>query len=169
MKRRDFGKAIAGGVIGAGVAEAVTPFSANAQRAPRKNTLMHVGGDYHYVAGGKGADITGKENLEFNLRHGAKHLTVQISKRTPEGAWDLDDMKRMKDNCDKYGVVLEAIRMDSEYIMLRKGAERDRRLETHRRKYPESFPDRRQSHYLSLDFDTHPEKRAYAWTRWFYV
>ena len=30
MKRRDFGKALAGGVIGAGVADAVTPFSANA-------------------------------------------------------------------------------------------------------------------------------------------
>ena len=90
---------------------------------------MHVGGDYHYVAGGKGADITGKENLEFNLRHGVKHLTAQISKISAEGAWDLDDLKRMKDNCDKYGVVFEAIRMDSEYIMLGKGAERDRRLE----------------------------------------
>jgi len=46
---------------------------------------MHVGGDYHYVAGGRGADITGKENLEFNVRHGVEHLTVQISKRSPEG------------------------------------------------------------------------------------
>ena len=90
---------------------------------------MHVGGDYHYVAGGPGADITGKANLEFNVRHGVKHLTTQISKRSAEGAWDFDDMKRMKDNCDKYGVVLEAIRMDSDYIMLRKGAERDRMLE----------------------------------------
>ena len=133
MKRRDFGKALAGGAIGAGVAGSVAPWelSANAaQRVPRKNTLMHVGGDYHYVAGGPGADITGKENLEFNVRHGARHLTAQISKRSPEGAWDLDDLKRMKDNCDKYGVVFEAIRMDSEYIMLRKGPERDRRLES---------------------------------------
>jgi len=39
-------------------------------------------------------------------------------------------MKRIKDNCDKYGVVLEAIRMDSDYIMLRKGPERDRMLES---------------------------------------
>jgi hypothetical protein len=73
MKRRDFGKTLAGGVIGAGVAGSVTPFDATA--APpraRKNTLMHVGGDYHYVAGGEGADITGKANLEFNVRHGAK-------------------------------------------------------------------------------------------------
>src|SRR5262245_9868262 len=116
MKRRDFGKTLAGGVIGAGVADAVSPFSAQAQRGPRTNALMHVGGDYHYVAGGRDADITGKENLEFNLRHGVKHLTVQINKRTPDGGWDLDDLKRMKDNCDKYGIVLEAIRMDSEYI-----------------------------------------------------
>jgi hypothetical protein len=86
MKRRDFGKAPAGGVIGAGVAEAVTPFSANAQRVPGRNMLMHVGGDYHYVAGGRGADITAKENLEFKLRHGARHLTVQIARRSPEGA-----------------------------------------------------------------------------------
>jgi mannonate dehydratase len=130
MKRRDFGKALAGGVIAAGVADAVTPFSAHAAPAPRKNALMHVGGDYHYVAGGRDADITGKENLEFNARHGVKHLTAQISKRSPEGAWDLDHLKRMKDNCDKYGVVFEAIRMDSDYIMLRKGSERDRMLES---------------------------------------
>lgn len=90
---------------------------------------MHVGGDYHSVAGGRGADITGKENLEYNLRHGVKHLTATVSKISPDGAWDLDDLKRMRDNCDKYGVILEAIRMDSGYITLRKGPERDRRLE----------------------------------------
>ena len=39
-------------------------------------------------------------------------------------------MKRMKDNCDKYEIALEAIRMDSDYIMLRKGPERDRMLES---------------------------------------
>ena len=36
----------------------------------------------------------------------------------------------MKDNCDKYGVALEAIRMNSNYInKLRKGPERDREIE----------------------------------------
>src|SRR2546427_5527029 len=159
MQRRDFGKALAGGVIGAGVADTVTPFSANAAPAPKKNTLMHVGGDYHYVAGGRGADITGKENLEFNVRHGVKHFTVQISKRSPEGAWDLDDMKRMKDNCDKYGVVLEAIRMDSDYIMLRKGPGTRSHAREHHGKYPEGFSSRRQGRDLSLDGDTDPAKR----------
>ena len=130
MKRRDFGKTLASGVIGAGVAGSVAPFSANAAAAPRKNTLMHVGGDYHYNAGGRGGDLTGKANLEFNVRHGVKHLTSQMTKRSADGGWDLDELKRMKDSCDKYGVMLEAIRMDSDYIMLRKGPERDRMLET---------------------------------------
>src|SRR5207244_12987753 len=64
-------------------------------------------GDYHYVAGGRGAEITGKANLEFNVRHGVKHLTAQMSRSAPGGGWDLDELKRMKDNCDKYGVMFE--------------------------------------------------------------
>ena len=124
IQRREFGKTLVSGALGAGAAG-----GALAAPTPRKNTLMHLGADYHVVAGGPGADITGKVNLEYNLRHGAKHLTAQVNGATPEGAWDLDNLKRMKDNCDKAGFIFEAIRMDSEYIMLRKGPERDRRLE----------------------------------------
>ena len=40
---------------------------------------MHVGGDYHSVAGGPHADMTGTANLEYNLRHGVKHLTAPDS------------------------------------------------------------------------------------------
>ena len=36
----------------------------------------------------------------------------------------------MKDECDRAGVTLEAIRMDPDYITLPKGAERDRELDT---------------------------------------
>jgi len=87
---------------------------------------MHVGGDYHNIAGG---DITSKQNLEYNLRHGVKRLTAEISKN-PEGAWDPDELQRMKDNCDKYGVVFEAIRMNSRYInLLRKGPKRGREID----------------------------------------
>lgn len=93
---------------------------------PRRNLLMHVGGDYHSVAG---PGITSRENLEYNLRHGVRHLTVQMRPRTPEGGWDADELKRMRDDCDRHGVVLEAIRMDPGYIMLRNGPERDRALE----------------------------------------
>jgi mannonate dehydratase len=131
MKRRDFGKTLA---VGAGVVGGMNANVASAKPArtttPKKNTLMHVGGDYHSVAGGPHADITGKANLEYNLRHGVKHLTATVSKVSADGAWDSDELKRMKDNCDKAGVMLEAIRMDSEYIMLRNGPERDRRIDS---------------------------------------
>jgi mannonate dehydratase len=124
MKRRQFGGTLAGGLVAASAAPS------QSTRKPRKNTLMHVGGDYHSVAGGLGADITGKANLEYNLRHGIKHLTAQVRGTGPDGAWNLDELKRMRDNCDKSGVVFEAIRMDSEYINLSKGPERERRLES---------------------------------------
>ena len=91
---------------------------------------MHTGGDYHSVAGGPGADMTAKANLEYNLRHGVRHLTISVSNRREGGGWDPDNLKRMKDNCDRYGVVFEAIRMQPTYITLPKGAERDRELET---------------------------------------
>jgi mannonate dehydratase len=122
MQRRD----LLSGAIAAGMA---VPGEASAQprRAPRKNTLMHVGGDYHSIAGGRDADMTSKANLEYNLRHGVKHLTIHVPNR-PQG-WDLDNLKRMRDNCDKAGVSFEAIRMDADYIKLRKGPERDRELD----------------------------------------
>ena len=133
MKRRDFGKALAGGAVGAGIAAGVNPKPATAQaaraRKPKKNLLMHVGGDYHSVAGGQGADMTGKANLEYNLRHGVKHLTAQVRKLGPDGAWDADELKRMRDNCDKAGMTFEAIRMDDDYIRLRPGVERGRKLD----------------------------------------
>lgn len=131
MKRREFGRMVAGGALGAGLGPLHAP-AGNAQtaRSPRKNTLMHVGGDYHSVAGGRGADITGKENLEFNLRHGVRHLTATVRRSTPRGDWDLGDLRRMKDNCDRHGVVFEAIRMDDDYIRMREGPERDRVLDS---------------------------------------
>ena len=121
MRRREFGGRLAG-AAGVGLAGSL----AGAARAPRRNTLMHVGGDYHSVAG---SGFTSKENLEYNLRCGVKHLTGQVGKRSADGGWDLDELKRMKDDCDKFGVTFEAIRMDSGYIMLRKGPERDRALD----------------------------------------
>jgi hypothetical protein len=40
-----------------------------------------------------GADITSKQNLEYNLRHGVKHLTVEVKK----GSWDIKELERAKD------------------------------------------------------------------------
>ena len=52
-----------------------------------------------------------------------------MSKVGADGSWASDELMRMKDNCDKAGMTFEAIRMDSEYIMLRSGSDRDRRLD----------------------------------------
>ena len=132
LKRRQFGKAVAGSVLGAGLSATKTfeqMVSAQKPNPARKNTLMHVGGDYHSVAGGRGAGMTDRANLEYNLRSNVRSLTVQMEHVGDDGSWELDELKRMRDNCDKAGVQLEAIRMDSGYITLRKGAERDRRLD----------------------------------------
>jgi mannonate dehydratase len=88
---------------------------------------MHVGGDYHSIVGGRNADMTSTANLQYNLRHGVKHLTIHVPDRP--GGWDLDDLKRKRDNCDRHGVNCEAIRMDPAYIRFRKGPQRDRELD----------------------------------------
>jgi mannonate dehydratase len=108
-------------------ASGLIPLAAAAQsvRKPRRNTLMHVGGDYHSVAG---SGITSKENLEYNLRHGVSHLTLQMRNRSAAG-WDFDELRRMKDDCDRHGVHLEAIRMEPDYINMRPGDDRDRQLD----------------------------------------
>ncbi len=129
LKRREFGEKLVGAAIGASVGGALTKTDASAQaaRTPRRNTMMHVGGDYHSVAG---ASITSRENLEYNLRYGVRHLTALLKNRPEGGGWDLDALKLMKEDCDRYGVQLEAIRMEPTYITLRKGAERDREIDS---------------------------------------
>jgi mannonate dehydratase len=124
MKRREFGKRVLAGSIASGLAAG----SAVAQgaRPARRNTLMRVGGDYHSIAGG---NIASKENLEYSLRYGVKHLTAQVKKRSADGGWDLDELKGIRDACGRAGVVFEAIRTDPEYITLPKGAARDRTLD----------------------------------------
>src|SRR6476660_825925 len=94
MKRREFGRGLAGSAIGIGAASSLASGVASAQtpRRATKNALMHVGGDYHSVAG---SNITSKENLEYNLRYGVKHLTAQVRKLSPDGGWDLDELKKM--------------------------------------------------------------------------
>jgi len=57
------------------------------------------------------------------MRHAVRHLTAEIKKRSL-GGWDPDELNWMKNNCEKFGVIFEAIRMDSDYIKLRKGAAR---------------------------------------------
>jgi len=86
INRRELGA----GLVGMGIAaRSILRNDLAARQEPRKNTLMHVGGDYDNIVGG---DITSKQNLEYNLRHGVKHLTVEIS-NLPQGGgipmnWD---------------------------------------------------------------------------------
>ena len=114
MKRRSF--------LITGAAAAAPAPAQTAAAKPRKNLRMHVGGDYHSVAG---PGITSRQNLDYNLRYGVQHLTVQM-----HGRWSLDELRKMREACDARGVTLEAIRMEPEYITLPKGADRDRALDT---------------------------------------
>jgi D-mannonate dehydratase (UxuA) len=124
INRREFGGAL--GIAAQGIPNNSLANSLAAEQKPQGNALMHVGGDYHNIVGG---DITSKQNLEYNLRHGVNYLTAELSKN-PQGAWDPGELQRMKDTCDKYGVVFEAIRMNSGYInKLRNGPERDRQID----------------------------------------
>lgn len=142
IPRRDFAKAIAGGLIGASAAGG-SALAAAAGAAPspavRKNTLHHVSGDYHCTMGDH---WTSKQNFEYHQRFGIRHLTTNMGgsesgsaegkkggKRTADTAeWNLDAMKRWKDLSDQGGMVWEAIRMDAGYIYLPPGEARDRKL-----------------------------------------
>jgi mannonate dehydratase len=152
MNRRDFAKVVASGVLTAGLAGSATVASAATAataRRPRVNTLHHVGGDYHCV---QGEHWSGKQNIEFHLRHGVKSFHANMgfgggggggakggakkggAEKGGGGAavpevWNLDEMKRWKDACDKGGLNWDGIRMDSRYIYLRPGDERDRKLD----------------------------------------
>jgi mannonate dehydratase len=157
MRRRDFGKGLAGGLLTTGLARAATALVAVGQVqktaiAPRKNTMMHVGADYHVAEGG---GVMSRENLEYNLRFGVRHISPDpemilegeagvrrplaspdsrggafISAEGPSGgAFDLDKLKRMRDACDAVGMKIEGFRMDSGYIVMKPGPERDRKID----------------------------------------
>ncbi|MFB3828502.1 MAG: mannonate dehydratase [Bryobacteraceae bacterium] len=123
MNRRELGQRALSYAAAASSASAAAPKPAGKSR---RNLLMHVGGDYHSVAG---SGMGSKENLEYNLRYGVRHLTAQIRGRSPDGGWDFDEIRKLKDDCGQYGLTLEAIRMDANYIGMRPGAERDRQLD----------------------------------------
>src|SRR4051812_37827254 len=135
MERRAFAKAIAGGVIGAAVAGSTGMANAAAApkvRAPRKNTLHRVGGDYHCVLGDHWA---GKKNIEFHQRCGVSSLSPSMdaggdnaAAKGPTPGWNLEEMKRWKDALDKAKMTWDGIRMDSSYIYLKPGEERDRKI-----------------------------------------
>jgi mannonate dehydratase len=131
MPRRDFARVVAGGVLGASLAGPVAAAQALGARRPRKNLKHHVGGDYHCVLGPHWAS---KQNIEFHLRHGVKTFHANLGgpeagNRAGRDEWPLEEMKRWRDSCDQGGLFWEGIRMDSRYIYLKPGPERDRKLD----------------------------------------
>ncbi|MDO8540600.1 MAG: mannonate dehydratase [Opitutaceae bacterium] len=139
MPRRAFARAVAAGVLGAAVGRPASAAAPAATRPQRKNMLHHVGGDYHCTMG---EHWTSKQNFEYHQRFGVRHLTANTSRidggsgggsgkksaASGSGDWDFDTMKRWRDLCDRGGMIWEAIRMEPNYIYLRPGDERERKL-----------------------------------------
>ncbi len=157
MQRRDFGKTLLGTIAGAGLSTtlpAIASAQAAAARPQKKNLKMHVGADYHVI---EGDNIISKENLNYNLRCGVTHISPDpdmvvegshipmsasaagSSKRRGGdfipaegpmgGAFDLDSLKRMRDACDSMGMMIEGLRMDSGYIVMKPGPDREKKLD----------------------------------------
>jgi mannonate dehydratase len=158
MRRRDFAKAFVGTAMSAGLSGSVLSGLGSAQTKElhphKKNTKMHVGADYHVV---EGNNIISKENIDYNLRCGVTHISPDpdmvvegshparsaagsaphrapggdfIPPEGPQGgAFDLDNLKRMRDACDSMGMTIEGFRMDSGYIVMKPGPEREKKLD----------------------------------------
>src|ERR1700723_24818 len=159
MKRRDFGKALVGGAVGASLSSLMTgtplalgqhipDYGPLKPVTPKRNLKMHLGSDYHVI---EGASIFSKENLEYNVRFGVKSISpdpdqeahrgkprppgggggdfIPIEGPVEGGAFDLDLLKRMKDSCDAAGIWLEGLRMDSGYIILKQKSDQDKKID----------------------------------------
>ncbi|HEU4549733.1 MAG TPA: mannonate dehydratase [Rhizomicrobium sp.] len=153
--KRQFAKALvsaatgltaAGSAARAAVPRAALPRDAAYRVFPdlpvRRNDKIRSGGDYHTVVGKNG--FTSPESLNYFRRFNARWLTAAArdtgvvknpkslgggAEMTAEGAWDLDRMKQMQDDCQRAGMTLECIRMSSAYIMMKPGPERERFLD----------------------------------------
>ncbi len=124
MNRRQFSRSLA---VGAGLAALGRSAAAAPPAVPVAR--MHVGGDYHSIVGGRQADMTSEANLDYNLRHGVRHLTISVLNRPDYAGWDPDGLRRMRDNCDRRDVVFEAIRMQDTYIRIADPDARRRELD----------------------------------------
>jgi len=155
MDRRDFGKTLASGMAGAasfgGIPVAARTLAHGAADLPyrvlpdlkvRRLGDIHTGGDYHTLVG-KGP--TDPASLDYFRRFNARHLTVRANtnatleemKQWPhagvflnaDGPWDGDELMRWQDNCHAADMVLEAVRMDSAYIIMKEGPQREKYLD----------------------------------------
>lgn len=103
LTRRQFGSRLMAGTADVGGAAAPGSLRAAARKTgSRANPLMHVGGEDPSIAGGRQADMTSRANLQYNLRHGVRHLTISVPDRRDGTGWDLENPRRMRDNCDRH-------------------------------------------------------------------
>jgi mannonate dehydratase len=153
MDRRDFGRALVTGAAAAGLGGTAQGASARmAADAPwrvfpdlpvRGDLKIRTGGDYWIIVGEGG--MTSKVSLDWFARMNVRHLTAKGTSQlsatelsltnrlgdflAADGPWDLDRLKSMQDDCGKAGMTMEGVRMDSAYIAMKPGPERDRYLD----------------------------------------
>ncbi len=153
MHRRDFGRALITGAAAAGLGGAAQAAPARpAADAPwrvfpdlpvQASLNIRTGGDYWIIVGEGG--LTSKVSLDWFSRMNVRHLTAKGASQlsatelsltnrlgdflTADGPWDLDRLKRMQDDCARANMVMEGVRMDSAYIVMKPGPERDRHLD----------------------------------------
>ncbi len=141
MQRRKFVKAITAGSVGTATLSSLTTAALAYEhkdapdihpdtRKAGKKVLMKVG----CQSGG-----TTIANLEFKARHGVFNIDGGMPKIIEGVGWDLEDSLRKREDCEKYGISLDAYHLpltsagidDVLYpnIMLGKSPERDREIE----------------------------------------
>jgi len=152
MDRRNFGKALAVGAVGLGGGAPIQAVSAGTVSDVPYRVLpdlkvrrlgdIHTGGDYHTLVGDGPTD---PRSLDYFRRFNARYLTVRANTTaTPEemkqwphagvflnadGPWNGDELKRWQDACVAADMVLEAVRMDSAYIIMKEGPQREKYLD----------------------------------------
>ena len=156
MDRRGFGKALLGGGVQLSVLDTAlargTDGKAFRPRMPvRINQKIRVGGQRNF----DGGPITSERNMQWHKRWGIRYLDVSLeNKRTapevfgnvtsdkaaidmsmgasrmqPTSPWSLEGMNRIRDTLQKNDLIWESIRMDSAYIAMTPGPDRDRYLD----------------------------------------
>src|SRR5580700_4694394 len=113
-----------------------------------RNDKIRAGGDYWIEVGSEGMTSTASLNYfrRFNVRHlsakGPADPALRAGARYPhysgsfdgngpsfleaDGDWDFDRLQMMQENCHRADMVLEGVRMDSVYIVMQEGSERER-------------------------------------------
>jgi mannonate dehydratase len=136
MQRRAFVKAFTAGSLGAAILPASVSAATQGSVTPaitppaKKKLVMKVG----CQSGG-----TTKENLEFKARHGVFNIDGGSPKYIKGVGWDLEDSMKKKEDCEKYGIALDAYhfpltsqgidKVAFPNVMLGKSPERDREIE----------------------------------------